>query len=208
MLKTPIHVLQASLWHQSRVGLLGGSFNPPHRGHIHISRWALRMLHLDAVWWMVTPGNPLKDPATYKPLPERLQMAQDCLTDDPRLLATDIERALGTARSYDSLQALTRHFPQTSFAFLLGMDSALSFHRWYRWRDIPHLVPLAVFGRPPAVQIVKSCPLRRSQQYKHDMLSQAEFVDLAPSRCYWLHGGPLEDVSSTKIRKSFENNAL
>lgn len=208
MLKTPIHLLQSCHWRHRRVGLLGGSFNPPHHGHIHISRMALRFLRLDAVWWLVTPGNPLKDPAAYMPMTARLHMAESCVADESRILATDIEYSLGTTRTYDTLRSLRGYFPQTDFVFLLGVDNALSFHQWYKWREIPQLAALAVLGRPPAAEAIRSCPLRQARQYRHRVLSRAEFVDLSPSSCFWLTGHPLADVSSTEIRKSFENNVL
>lgn len=202
LLKTPLHLLQSHRWHERRVGLFGGSFNPPHQGHLHICQVALRNLHLDAVWWLVTPQNPLKESGQYNSLPVRLQQTQNVIAQQPKMLAMDIEVELGTTRSYDTLQALNRCFARTHFVFLLGMDNALSFHHWYRWREIPHLLPLAILGRPPAIQTVQNCPLRQSRHYNHHHLSRAEYVDLSSSTCFWLQGNKLEDVSSSKLRKS------
>lgn len=201
MLKTPLNLHNPFIWHGLRVGLLGGSFNPPHEGHLHISRIALRMLKLDAVWWLVTPGNPLKDPHLYEPLQDRLSASENMLRNEPRMLATDIEYALGTYRTYDTLLALRRTFYNTDFVFLMGSDSAQGFHKWYRWRQIPDLVALGILGRPPAQNLGRSSPLKISD-LDHQDLSRAESKPLIPGKCYWMNNHPLQTLSSTEIRKS------
>lgn len=201
MLKASPNLHNAYIWHGKRVGLLGGSFNPPHPGHLHISRVALRTLKLDALWWLVSPGNPLKDIRTYAPLPDRLQACKDVLAHEPRMLATDIEDALGTSRSFDTLQALNGCFTQTQFIFLMGSDSAQTFHKWHRWRDIPDQAALGVLARPPAEALSRNTPLKMLPLVHHD-LSRAAPVPLQAGFCYWLNHHSLQPQSSTEIRKS------
>lgn len=130
-----------------RVGLLGGSFNPAHGGHLHISREALKRLALDEVWWLVSPQNPLKPRAGMAPLAERLETAR-AVARDRRIKVTDIERRLGTVYTADTLAALTRRFPRLRFVWLMGADNLLQISRWERWENIFRLVPIAVFARP------------------------------------------------------------
>ena len=183
-----------------RIGLLGGSFNPPHAGHLHISQIALRMLRLDAIWWLVSPQNPLKNIHDYAPLPARLAACQMMLAHEPHILATSIENELGTYRSFDTLTALRACFKATNFIFLMGNDSALNFHKWYRWRDIPTLAPLGILARPPAALQARNCPLKMDNSLTHIYLSRAKSVPLVPDTCVWIGQHPLHPQSSSDIR--------
>lgn len=187
-------------WRGMRVGLLGGSFNPPHAGHLHISRIALRMLKLDAIWWLVSPQNPLKSAHDYEPLPMRLAACSALLAKEPRMMATSIEDDLGTQRSFDTLTALRACYTSTDFIFLMGSDSAQSFHQWYRWRDIPALVALGILARPPAMLHSRNGPLKMDNSLRHIHLSRAEFVVLKPRTCVWMGQHPLHPQSSSNIR--------
>ena len=130
------------------IGLLGGSFNPAHAGHEHIARQAMATLGLDQVWLLVTPGNPLKIRAgEATPVELRLATARR-LADGRRVLATDIERHLGTRFTRDTIRALQRRFPLARFVWLMGADSFRDFPRWRAWADIARAVPFAVFPRP------------------------------------------------------------
>ena len=130
-----------------RIGLLGGSFNPAHAGHIHVARQSMRALGLDQVWLMVSPGNPLKPRAGMAPLPARLAGARR-LADGRRVMATDIERVLGTRFTADTLAKLRRRFPRAAFVFLIGADNLVQLPRWKSWRRIAASTPLAVLPRP------------------------------------------------------------
>lgn len=130
-----------------RVGILGGSFNPAHGGHRQISLAALERLRLDEVWWMVSPQNPLKARAGMAPLGRRLAMAQ-AVARHPRIRVTDIETALGTRYTADTLAQLVRAFPRTRFVWLMGADNLSQIGRWDRWQQIFHGVAIAVFNRP------------------------------------------------------------
>lgn len=130
-----------------RIGLLGGSFNPAHEGHLHISREALRRLDLDQVWWMVSPQNPLKSAHGMASFETRFASAQE-MAQDPRIIVTDIERRLRTNQTVKTLSRLVETQPQNRFVWLMGADNLLQIHRWYRWNKIFTSVPLAVFARP------------------------------------------------------------
>ena len=128
------------------VGLLGGSFDPAHAGHAHITREALKRFHLDRVWWLVSPGNPLK---TEGPAPIDLRLAQArAVMDDPRVVVTDLESRLGTRATADTLDRLTALYPGVRFVWLMGADNLAQFHRWDRWQSILARVPVGVLARP------------------------------------------------------------
>lgn len=130
-----------------RVGLLGGSFNPAHGGHLHVARVALRRLRLDQVWLMVSPGNPLKPARGMAAAGARLASARR-LGDGRRVVATDIETRLGTRYTVDTLRMLVRRFPRTQFVWLMGADNLVQLPRWRRWRGIVKQVVFAVLPRP------------------------------------------------------------
>ncbi len=130
-----------------RVGLLGGSFNPAHSGHLHVARVARRRLRLDSVWLMVSPGNPLKSVAGMAPLSQRLASARR-IADGKRIVATDIESRLRTRYTYDTLRALRRLFPRVAFVWVMGADNLVQLPRWQHWTEIPSLMPFAVIPRP------------------------------------------------------------
>jgi nicotinate-nucleotide adenylyltransferase len=131
-----------------RIGLLGGSFNPAHEGHLHISDMAIKALGLDYVWWLVAPQNPLKPSIGMAPLQHRLAYAASLFEHHPKILVMDLERDLGTRYSIDTITKLQQRFPEVNFVWLMGSDNLASFHRWKRWQDIIRRVPLAVVMRP------------------------------------------------------------
>jgi len=144
-----------------RIGLLGGSFNPAHEGHVHVSEVALKRLRLDYVWWLVTPHNPLKSHGSLMPLAERVRYAKK-VAHHPRIIVMDIERCLGTRYSIDTLTALQKRFPRISFVWLMGSDNLESFRRWRRWPDIVRRVPIAVIQRPGTVlSMLSAKPMQR-----------------------------------------------
>lgn len=131
----------------TRIGLLGGSFNPAHGGHRAISLAAIEALELDEVWWLVSPGNPLKDEAAMAPRAVRLASAR-AMARRARIRPTDIEARLGTVYTADTIAALTRRYPNHHFIWLMGADNLVQFHRWRDWRRIAREVPIAVIARP------------------------------------------------------------
>lgn len=129
------------------VGLLGGSFNPAHAGHRHVSLYALKRLGLDRVWWLVSPQNPLKSPAGMAALADRLAEARR-VAAHPRIEVTALETSLGTRYTADTLRRMTRLFPGTRFVWLMGADNLRQIPRWRAWTAIFRMVPVAVFARP------------------------------------------------------------
>jgi nicotinate-nucleotide adenylyltransferase len=130
-----------------RIGLLGGSFNPAHEGHLHVARMALRTLRLDQVWMLVSPGNPLKPAKGMAPFAERLASARR-MARPPRILATGIEASLGERYSALTLAKLRKRFPRAAFVWIIGADNLWQLPRWRRWRELVSHTPLAVLPRP------------------------------------------------------------
>ncbi len=128
-------------------GLLGGSFNPAHRAHRRLSAYAIAALGLDEVWWLVSPGNPLKERAGMAPLAARFRSARAAARRLP-IRVTAIERELGSPYTVDTLRTLVRRFPHRRFVWLMGADNLAQFHRWRQWREIARTVPIAVVTRP------------------------------------------------------------
>ncbi|MTI08844.1 nicotinate-nucleotide adenylyltransferase [Curvivirga aplysinae] len=129
-----------------RVGLLGGSFNPAHEGHLHISKAAFRRLGLDEVWWLVSPQNPLKSIKGMANLQERMESAEK-MASHPRIIVTDIETRLQTRYTADTLMALQQNFLDCQFVWLMGADNLRQISQWKKWQHIFNTVPIAVFGR-------------------------------------------------------------
>jgi len=187
---------------RSRIGLLGGSFNPAHEGHREISLEALKLLKLDAVWWLVSPGNPLKERAgyDYAPYEERLAAARR-IADHPRIIVSNFEQRKGLQYTVDTLEALIDLWPQIRFVWLMGADSLADFHRWRNWRRIVSLAPFAAFNRPGfaeaalAGETAKELALFRVPSGR-----AAEIVDMDPPAWTFIES-TVNPVSSTEIRK-------
>ncbi len=130
-----------------RIGLLGGSFNPAHEGHRQLSLSAIEALDLDELWWLVSPGNPLKEGSAMAPYEARLQSARDLAAGTP-IRVSDFERKAATRYTVDTLRAVKRDHPDDRFVWLMGADTIAEFHRWKDWREIAQLVPIAVLPRP------------------------------------------------------------
>lgn len=148
-----------------KIGLLGGSFNPAHRGHRAISTHAIRALALDEVWWLVSPGNPLKPDAGMAPFAARMASARAVARHAP-IRPTAIEARLGTRYTVDTVRALRRRFPRVQLIWMMGEDNLAQFHRWRDWREIARTLPIAVIARPGYSRAAHASPalgwLRRS----------------------------------------------
>jgi len=179
------------------VGLLGGSFNPAHAGHRHLSLVALKALRLDAVWWLVSPQNPLKPRAGMAPLARRLARAQ-AVAADPRIRVTDLERRLGTHYTVDTLKALRRRHPEVRFVWLMGADNLIQLPQWRRWRDIMATVPVAVVDRPS--YSYRALASRAAGRYRKCRVRPAALARAAPPAwCFvWAKRHP---ASATAIRR-------
>ncbi|MEZ5839210.1 MAG: nicotinate-nucleotide adenylyltransferase [Hyphomicrobiales bacterium] len=187
------------VWPGMRVGLLGGSFNPPHAGHRHLSLTAMKRAGLDRVWWLVTPGNPLKDKTVLAPLDDRIAAARK-LADHPRIDVTAFEASRGSAYTVDTLHYLTGAFAGVDFVFLIGADNLASLHRWRRWRDIAAMVPLIVVDRPgPGLSALAAPAPTTLARYRLDEREAARLPRLKPPAWTFLTG-PRVDLSSTQLR--------
>lgn len=184
-----------------RIGLLGGSFNPAHGGHRMISELALRRLRLDLVWWLVTPGNPLKDAAGLKPLAERIENAR-LLADHPRIRVTAIEADVGTSRTRDTLRYLKRRCPVTRFVWVMGADNLANFDRWHAWQEIAAMIPIAVIDRPGnTLTAVAGRAAAWLAPYRIDESDAATLADRDPPAWIFLHG-QRSPLSSTELRRT------
>ncbi|MFD2842817.1 nicotinate-nucleotide adenylyltransferase [Paracoccus cavernae] len=177
---------------------MGGSFDPAHAGHVHITDMALRRFGLDRVWWLVSPGNPLK-PRGPAPLAERIAQARRIL-DDPRVVVTGLEADLGTRMTADTISALRRLYPQVRFVWLMGADNLVQFHRWDRWQEIAAQVPIGVIARPgwrmPARFSIAARRLADARIPERD----ARLLPLAMPPAWVLINVPLNGLSSSAIR--------
>ena len=196
--KPAIH--NAQRWKNMRVGLLGGAFNPPHEGHLHISKIALNTLHLDAVWWLVTPQNPMKSPQGLPSVSDRLELCRKFI-DHPKIIATGIESQFKTTYSYATIKTLKQRFPYTKFAFITGMDNAHNLHKWEKWRELLDDTCIVHITRAPPVKLIKNCPVRMLGSQKHIILDRGGHVPLDSHTTYWLLQKKMVNISSTEIRK-------
>jgi len=172
-----------------RIGLLGGSFDPAHHGHLYVSEIARKALKLDHVWWLVSPGNPLK-PAPDA-LAVRLRRARH-LAHHPYISVTDIEARLGTRYTIDTVTALQKRFPRVDFVWLMGSDNLEQFSRWRRWQDIARRIPIAVVRRPGTVLASAHAGLARRLGVSPRLTSPPSLVVL---------DGPRSSESSTEHRE-------
>ncbi len=182
-----------------RVGLLGGSFNPAHDGHIHISQCALKSLNLDQVWWLVSPQNPLKSTEGMAPFEDRLIKAREVVTD-PRIVVSDFEAKAGTQFTTDALDLLLKEYTDTRFVWLMGADNLLEAHRWHRWTAIFNTVPIAVFARP--TYSLKALASKAAHRFAEARVAESQastLVDMKPPAWVYLNIR-LHDASATRIR--------
>ncbi len=182
-----------------RIGLLGGSFNPPHAAHRAISEIALKRLGLDRVWWLVTPGNPLKSRSELLPLEERMELART-LMRDPRVVVTDLEKGLGTTFTAATLAHLQLRRPGVRFVWVMGADCLAGFHRWQHWREIFSMMPIAVIDRPG--WRLRALSSIAGRAFAKERLPEGKARQLAgASPPQWtLLSGRLMSISSTAIR--------
>lgn len=137
----------AALGQGNKIGLLGGSFNPAHAGHVYISEKALELLGLDEIWWLVSPQNPLKPEKGMAEFQVRFARAKEVAATNPKIIVSDFETTAGTSYTFDTLTKLKKSYPQDKFIWLMGADNLLQFPKWYKWQEIIAMVPIAVFNR-------------------------------------------------------------
>lgn len=182
-----------------RIGLLGGSFNPPHQAHRAISRFALKRLQLDRIWWLVTPGNPLKENGNLHELGARMQAARE-VANDPRIEVSCLESVIRTRYTIDTINTLRRRFAGLRFVWIMGADNLAQFHRWQDWRRIAAQVPMAVIDRPPqSFRALASPAAQALSRYRLPEHKAALLADRPTPAWVFLTGLKL-NLSSTGLR--------
>ncbi|WP_255714697.1 nicotinate-nucleotide adenylyltransferase [Pelagibacterium xiamenense] len=183
------------------IGLFGGSFNPAHDGHRLVSRESMKRLGLDALWWLVTPGNPLKDHTELAPLETRVRAAR-ALVDHPRVSITGFEAEHGFRYTYDTLKFLTTTMRDRKFVWIMGADSLSNFHRWDRWEEIFELLPIAVYVRPGST---RRAPFSRAAiRYRSARIDEtdARLLPHLKAPAWVFLNGLMSSLSSTEIRQN------
>ncbi len=189
--------------HRKKIGLLGGSFNPAHSGHVDISTMALEKLNLDAVWWIVTPKNPLKNADNIAPIDVRIIYAKNIVGNLP-IIPMDIETDLGSTYTVNTLSHLVKQHREIDFIWLMGADNFATFDQWYKWEKIPNIMPLAIFNRPSydynALQGKASCAMKT---FRTDNIADV-FDGTLPK---WIYIDDTNNTqSSTEIRKKCDDD--
>lgn len=181
------------------VGLFGGSFNPPHAGHALVAEIALRRLRLDQLWWMVTPGNPLKSGRELAPLGQRVA-ASEKLAEDPRIKVTAFEAVYHVRYTADTLALVRAKNPGVDFVWIMGADNLRDFHRWQRWRRIATTFPIAVVDRPGATLSFLSSVVAKTFDYARvDEIDAPRLARMRAPAWTFIHG-PRSSLSSTALR--------
>ena len=183
------------------VGLLGGSFNPAHDGHVHISRMALDRLGLDELWWLVSPQNPLKSTDGMGSLASRLKTAKEVAKAEPRIRVADTESRLKTRYTVDTLAALQAENPNFRFVWIIGADNLRQIPKWKGWRQIFRMVPIAVFPRAP--YSLRALNGRAAKRFSRAQIPSRQAYGLAlktPPAWVFLKA-PLNAQSATRIRR-------
>ena len=188
----------ASKWRGRTVGLYGGSFNPAHEGHLHVACESIKRLKLDSVWMMVSPGNPLKDEAELAGYTRRQDSLQELVTGQQKIIVSDIEKKIGTRYSVDTIKALQSAMPKTRFAWIMGADNLATFHRWYKWREITQMLPIAIFDRPG--YSVSGLNSRFVRQYSHNQVSYHQLLS-SHAPAWTFIAIPRHNGSATNIRR-------
>lgn len=181
------------------VGLFGGSFNPPHAGHALVAEIAIRRLGLDQLWWMVTPGNPLKSRSHLAPLAERIALSKE-LARNPRIKVTAFEAAFGVTYTADTLVRVKARNPQVRFIWIMGADSLGSFHKWQRWQEIARTFPIAVIDRPRSTLSFLSAKMAKTFDFARVDEEDAQILWKKKAPAWTFIHGPRSALSSTELR--------
>lgn len=182
------------------IGLFGGSFNPAHEGHLLVAETALRRLRLDRIWWLVTPGNPLKDVSGLPSQEARMAACRALIGHEPRIVVTGIEAEIGTRYTQETVRFLQARCKGVHFVWLMGADNLAGFHRWQKWREIVEAIPFAIIDRPGStLRAVASPAARAYADYRIDERDAGGLALLPAPAWVFLHGRRSE-ASSTRLR--------
>jgi nicotinate-nucleotide adenylyltransferase len=183
------------------VALFGGSFNPPHMGHVHVSETALTRGQIDQVWWLVTPGNPLKDHSELAPLARRIRWCREII-DHPRIKVTAFEARYHLAYTEETLRLLKRLRPRVNFIWLMGADNLAGFHHWQNWQQIARMMPVMVIDRPGSTLSYLSAQAAIAlARYRIDETDAELLARMKPPAWTFIHA-PRSPLSSTAIRRA------
>jgi nicotinate-nucleotide adenylyltransferase len=187
------------------IGLFGGSFNPPHAGHLLLAEIALKRLELDQIWWIVTPGNPLKDLSELAPLKDRLA-ACEAITQDPRIKVTAFEAAHRVRYTADTLEIVKMRNADVNFVWLMGADNLKNFHKWQRWEEIAQTYPIAVIDRPGSTLAYLSSKFALAFEDARIDEDNAQGLARRKAPAWTFIHGPRSNLSSTALRKELSKN--
>lgn len=183
------------------VGLFGGSFNPPHAGHALVAEIALRRLRLNQLWWIVTPGNPLKSTRELAPLAERLELSEK-LAENPRIKVTAFEASYKVRFTADTLSLVKVRNPGVRFVWVMGADNLAGFHHWQRWHAIAMTFPIAVIDRPGSTLAFLSSKMAKTFDYARVAEDDAQALAWKDAPAWTFIHGPRSSLSSTALRKA------
>lgn len=183
-----------------RVGLLGGSFNPAHGGHLDLSKLVLKHLDLDEIWWLVSPQNPLKSTTDMMPFSERLETATAVAAAERRIRVTGIERRFGSTYTADTLRLLRRRFPRIHFVWLMGGDNLVQLPHWKHWQEIFRTIPIAVFNRPNGRGALAGTAAHRFSHVRVPVTTARRLALMSPPAWVFFHT-KLDYRSATRIRE-------
>lgn len=188
-----------------RVVILGGSFNPAHQGHVHISKQIYNLLDIDAIYWLVTPHNPLKKVTELGDFNHRYQYAHYITKNIPYIIISDFEKLIASKYSWQTLSALKYQEQNTHMIWAIGSDNWSSFHKWQYWQDIIDNFPVVVYGREPDIVNICNSPAgiyaRNRRAFNAERLTQPECWKKRYSSCYYMLEFPRHPLSATSIRQ-------
>ena len=186
------------------IGLLGGSFDPPHEGHVHITKLALKIFNLSKIWWLVCPENPIKS-VTPSDINSRF-LASKKIMKHPSVVITDLERKFKTKYTFQTLIKLKKLYPSTKFVWLMGADNLITFHHWKNWDWIMKNIPVGVLARPE--EQIKAGLSHAAIKFRNYRLPKEKSIILSNyiPPVWTLSNGPMRNISSTEIRKKYCHN--
>ena len=186
-----------------KIGILGGSFNPAHDGHIEISNYAIKKFDLDFIWWVISPKNPLKKYDRLYDFNERLSKASNIVQTN-KIIVTEIEKKIGSQYTIGTINYATRKYPKSKFIWIMGADNAMDFHLWKEWERILNMVPIAIIDRPKAsLDVTSSLFATKYRKYRIDEADARIIFNLKKPRWIYLHN-KLNESSSSEIRRNYK----